>query len=82
MQCPKCKHEAESSEFGPDRQCPVCGAYYDKALRYARGEKEPSSEHAPATPSMVDRIQSAQAAAAKNRERKVTLTLIKHWWCE
>lgn len=73
MQCPKCQHTGTAADFGPERKCPACGAYYDKAVRYAEGSTEPESAPPPhKTPSIADRLESAKEAVAASRERRAT----------
>ncbi|EPL1356691.1 hypothetical protein [Pseudomonas aeruginosa] len=40
MKCPACGYDGDSSEFGDFKQCPSCGAFYDKALQVRAKKNE------------------------------------------
>tara|TARA_R110001599_G_scaffold86669_2_gene232243 strand:+ start:334 stop:783 length:450 start_codon:yes stop_codon:yes gene_type:complete len=72
MECPKCNHEDTAEAFGPDRQCPACGAYYDKVIARLNAQAaSPAPKAQPKPPSQIaKRLQNAsQAVKASKAER-------------
>lgn len=72
MQCPKCSYEGTMAEFGDDRKCPECGAYYDKVIQHVQREIErpapPKVE--PEGPTLRERADAAMLAVNEGRKRR------------
>lgn len=71
MQCPGCNHEAAQAEFGDPLRCPVCGAFYAKALA-ARQKRE--AELAERTREAADQARVIKTGQAKQVQGRVAPT--------
>lgn len=70
MECPKCNHQDTAEAFGASRQCPSCGAYYDKVMAHLRA-REASPPAQPNNESQLKlRLQNAKQAVKASRAER------------
>ena len=68
MECPKCHHEDTAEGFGTDRQCPACGAYYDKVIARLNAQvKKPTPKP---KSQIAERLHNASQAVKANKAER------------